>query len=224
VAERFAEAERLAESGDPERALEVIEPLVRDEHAAVWARGWRAGLLETVGRPAEATLEMERLVTETGAPFFHQALGDRYLSAGLVEAAVTHLLAAVPVNALQDNPRLWSSLGIAWERLERHREAAWAYERLLREDKENGWVYGRLAYVSLRMGRPTRALELLEAALRLDPDTADHHKTRGLALWTLGRHQDARTALRRALELEADNQEVAAQLGALEAEVELPRF
>lgn len=224
VAERFADIQRAIENGENERALEKLEPLLGDDQSGVWARGWRVGLLDRVGRTKEATRELERLVGETGVPYFRQLLGDRYLAAGLTDTAVTHLLAAVPIAAAEPNPGLWSSLGIAWERLGRFHEAAWAYDRLLRVDQQNAWVYGRLAYVSLRTGRPTRALELLDAGLKLDHASADLHKTRGLALWMLGRQHEAKTALRRALDAEPESHEIAAHLAALEAEVELPRF
>jgi tetratricopeptide (TPR) repeat protein len=224
VAERFAEVQRAVEGEEPERALALLDPLLRDEQAGVWARGWRIGVLDAVGRSNEAALELERLVAETGAPYLQQLLGERYLAAGLPETALVHLLAAIPVATGESNTRLWSSLGVAWERQDRFREAAWAYERLLREDQQNAWAYARLAYTSLRMGRPTRALELLDTGLKLDADLADLHKTRGLALWTLGSRQEARAALRRALELEPDSREVTSQLAALDAEVELPRY
>lgn len=51
------------------------------------------------------------------------------------------------------------------------------------------------------LGRYDKALETAETALVHDPENPDTHGTKALALWQLGRGEDALAALDRALEL-----------------------
>jgi len=63
-----------------------------------------------------------------------------------------------------------------------------------RTDVERG-----LALAWLRQGDATRALEHADRAVAADATSGPAHEARGLALWTLGRAQDAQAALNRSL-------------------------
>lgn len=222
--ERLQEAMAAAEQKDYQRALEIVEDVARDEQAGVLARFYRVRLLDALGRDVEATIELERLAGETRMPFVRQALGERYLECWLVEDALPHLLAALPAAAGEANAQLWAALGTAWERLGRSREAAWAYEHVVRDAPENPSGYARLAHVRLKADRLTDALQMIEAGLRLGDESGDLHRARELALWKLGRREEARTALRRALEIDPSDRLAAVNLAALEVEAEAPRL
>jgi ribosomal-protein-alanine N-acetyltransferase len=223
--ERLREAGAALEKGEYDRALALADEVAVDPEATAAARWLRISALDGQGRHVEATLETQRLAAETGAPWAVQMLGERYAGAGLPDAALGYLLAAVPITpGIEPNSRLWSSLGLTWERLGRYVEAAWAYERLVREDPQSGWGRGRGAYALLHLDRPLRALELCEEAIALQDGIAELHKTRGLALWKLGQREAARQALCRALELDPEHQDAVVHLAALEAEAEAPRL
>ena len=63
---------------------------------------------------------------------------------------------------------------------------------------------GKLGALLLGQGRPRKALEYLQEAHRREPDVAEWAYRTGTALLALGQHDEAATALRRALELEEE--------------------
>lgn len=222
--EILREAGAAFERDEHERVLELVEPLLTNPAYAPVARAYRLPVLAALGRHAEADLEAERLPREPGGALFHALLGERYLEAGLSEAAVREFLATLAAGGDDADPRVWVGLGVAWERLGRHEEACWAHERLLRDDPRNLWVLVRAAWAHLRCGRPARGLTILDVAVDVDETRAEVHAARGLALWLLGRRDDAKLALQRALALDPEKRHVSIQLAALETGAESPRW
>jgi choline-sulfatase len=77
-----------------------------------------------------------------------------------------------------------------------------AYEPIARRDPENPLVNFRLADALLRAGQPARALPYFDRVARGGPRTADPLVGLATAYATLGRLDDARAALLRALEID----------------------
>jgi tetratricopeptide (TPR) repeat protein len=90
------------------------------------------------------------------------------------------------------------------DRAGRHADALPYIERAYALEPESAPVIDSLGWVNYHLGRPERALELLQRAWeRLkDPEIAAHL---GEVLWTAGRHDEARAVWRAGAEIDADN-------------------
>ncbi|MET0554210.1 MAG: tetratricopeptide repeat protein, partial [Vicinamibacteria bacterium] len=91
--------------------------------------------------------------------------------------------------------------------------AARAYEAIARRDPDNPLVNLRLADALLRAGQPARALPYFDRVANGGPRTADPLVGLATAYASLGRLDDARSALRRALEIEPSSGQAHYNLG-----------
>lgn len=222
ASEALRAARAAFDAADHEQALRILEPLLADPAYGPLARAYRLPVLDALGRPAEADLEAHRLATDPGGPVLQIILGERYLEVGFPEAALHEFLAALSAVGDRAEPRVWAGLAAAWDRLRRHEEACWAYERLLRDDPGNAWALLGAARTHLRCRRPARTLALVDDVLEGQEAPAQLHTARGLALWMLGRPAEARTALQQALTLDPGDRHLVLQLAALDAGEEQP--
>lgn len=85
----------------------------------------------------------------------------------------------------------------------RDERALWEWG--LRRAPQSSTPYTNLALVAVNGGDPAGGLALAEAALARDPNEDSAHNHRGLALFHLGRYEEAETAFRRAIDLAPDN-------------------
>jgi predicted Zn-dependent protease len=81
-------------------------------------------------------------------------------------------------------------------------EAAARYEEALRIEPDLPAVLDRAAAMELRLGRPARAVELIERLLRKSPATAENQALYGRALAAAGRGDEARRAFEKSLALD----------------------
>jgi predicted AlkP superfamily phosphohydrolase/phosphomutase/Flp pilus assembly protein TadD len=107
----------------------------------------------------------------------------------------------------------------------RHREAADAYAKLVKESPDNSALRTSLAGALGALGRYQDALEQLEIASRLDPLNVEAYHNRGAALERLGRKDEAirqyRTAVRYRPQYEPSRQALVRLTGS--ADVNAPR-
>jgi hypothetical protein len=80
------------------------------------------------------------------------------------------------------------------------------YNAGLRFDHENAGLLMGSAYLHLRRSEYTAALDLLDRARRIDPDSAEVAKLSGWAYYGLNRVDDAVTQWKRAMELKPDSE------------------
>jgi tetratricopeptide (TPR) repeat protein/ADP-heptose:LPS heptosyltransferase len=87
------------------------------------------------------------------------------------------------------------------------------YRELLRQDPKAANVWGFLANVMHRRGRPEQSIEYLLQAIALAPDNASNHCNLGCAYAELERYDEAIPCLERAVQLQSDLAEAHANLG-----------
>jgi tetratricopeptide (TPR) repeat protein len=113
----------------------------------------------------------------------------------------------------EDDPELLYSRALTHERMDRLEAAEADLRHLIEIDPENADALNALGYtLADRTERYQEALELIQRAIKLKPDTPAIVDSLGWVHYRLGRIDDAVRHLRRAFELQRDA-EVAAHLG-----------
>lgn len=113
----------------------------------------------------------------------------------------------------EDDPELIYARALGHERVDDIAAAEADLRRLIELDPENADALNALGYtLADRTDRYQEALELIQRALKLKPDTPAIVDSLGWVLYRLGRTEEALPHLRRAFELQRDA-EVAAHLG-----------
>ena len=79
------------------------------------------------------------------------------------------------------------------------REAEGLYRQIIDHDKRNFLAYSRLGTIHLQEGRPQSALEALQTAVELNPDSGEARCNLATALQVLGRGAEAIAAYEDAL-------------------------
>ncbi len=109
----------------------------------------------------------------------------------------------------------WNNLGIAAERLGRHREAMGDYRAAIERDPKLGAPYNNLGSLYLKTGDVGGALKALETAAKLEPRGPHIQYNLAVARIRHGDRAGAVEALRRAIELRAGFAEATALLDEL---------
>ena len=117
------------------------------------------------------------------------------------------------LSIFEDDPELIYARALSHERLDNLAAAESDLRRLIELDPENADALNALGYtLADRTDRFQEALELIQRALKLKPDTPAIVDSLGWVLYRLGRTAEALPHLRRAFDLQRDA-EVAAHLG-----------
>src|SRR5262249_5423165 len=124
-----------------------------------------------------------------GAPVAHLLRGQAALANLEFERAVAELEIASKANLVL--PRLDYSLGIAYVKLGRNREAVAALERALARTPRDSSTLYYLAYAYEAAGDPGEAERRVLAALTDEPDSAEANALLGRILLKRGRAADA---------------------------------
>jgi tetratricopeptide (TPR) repeat protein len=227
----YAEVKGLDKQPPPARRLllgQLAELVERDAEAL----DWYGGVVELPHR-ARAQLRVAVLLARGGdldraqrglrdlqldAEADGEAVRDAYLLEAellLREQREDEALSAYArgLEIFEDDPRLRYARALLLERLDRVDEAIGDFEALVELDPENPDHLNALGYtLADRTERYEEALELIERALSMRPDSAAIIDSHGWALYRLGRLEEAAAELRRAFELQPDA-EIAAHLG-----------
>jgi len=179
----------LVELGRDEEAAPSLE-------AALKANPQDVSLLFGLGlaylrmhRPDVKTM-MDRLAaTAGGAPFAHLLKGQNYLADSDYQHAGEALEAAAKLS--DDLPRLHFSLGVAYLRTGRNREAIRAFERELNRLPRDYWTLYYLAFLHEAEGQLDAARERAQLALALQPRSADAGALLGKTLLKQGKAAEA---------------------------------
>lgn len=132
-------------------------------------------------------------------------LAQARIDAGKYEAAIDLLERAWLEG---ESGEVLTAHGWALETLGRYSEARQTYERAIEHDPNDCWAQEGLANILWRLGDRERAARLYRSVVeRIAPladPAAEELELRGWCQHRLGRHEDAETSFRRALELEPD--------------------
>ena len=161
-------------------------------------------LLETVGQPARAVDYLMRALaldpSDTGVL--------RHLSATLLAQDQTEKAAAFALRAVALAPMDHLSALHATElllRTNQYDEAAAIILDTVETHKEDPVALRLLAATQMLRGLINEALEAIDRALALSPETAEYHLHRGNLLYRLGRLEEAAEAFGRAAAIEPSN-------------------
>jgi tetratricopeptide (TPR) repeat protein len=170
-----------------------------------WRRESRSAALGLAGLLALGPV-LQVLPLELGGGAF---IAERFLvfPLALVALAVGIIVGRVRHVALRPALLLWAVAAAATVQLTvphwHSDEALWTWA--MRRAPQSAMPYTNLALVAINQGDPARGLALAEAALQRDPNEPNAHDHRGLALFHLGRYEEAEAAFARAAEIEPQN-------------------
>lgn len=187
----WREARALADRGEPDSALALLEPVVARDPAAFDLRWLQAGLTGEAGRSADAV----RLYTQLAAAFPDRSdelvcdLGKERLRADDAAGAVRDLRACVAAHPSDDGSR--RRLATALARADSLPEALAAYDALLAEDPHDVDLALDRARVLGWMGRHRQAIAAYAGVLERQPGLAAAELGRAKNENWLGRHRSA---------------------------------
>jgi tetratricopeptide (TPR) repeat protein len=203
VFNRLSMVEILRESGqfeDAERQLVYLKSLypLSSELLAVWAEvAASRGDIEQAGARFAQTLRLQKLQAQDTVPV-RLALAEALLDANLLDEAAAELAQVVALRPADATAHRLQ--GDIYLRQRRHEEAAAAYRRSLELDPAQVE-----AYISLRNnlgprgGTPEELVELLQAAVRANPNEISLLLDLGDQLQRVGDAEEAAAAYRLAL-------------------------
>jgi tetratricopeptide (TPR) repeat protein len=162
---RIKLAQYLAESGQPKRAIELLEQMTGDDPDALIGLG-NAYLAADKSR--EALTAFERLLTvDPNHALAHENIGVTHLRAGNVPAAETALRKAVSLDAGLSGA--WTALGVLLSNTGRQDEALNAWQQAIAADPQSLDALYNLTINLARLGRIGEARRYGEQYLRVAP-------------------------------------------------------
>ena len=145
-------------------------------------------------------VEQERTARRGALRVRKQNLDDKLTIKGMAERLVEL--------TTSEEAKLWQVLqGGALTHLRKHQEAIQTYEGVLEQEPQNAQLCFSLGYLYLLVGKPDKALERTDVALRLNPRKWPGYQNRAVALAGLGRYGEAEAALGNAIEMFHDSGE-----------------
>jgi tetratricopeptide (TPR) repeat protein len=200
---QFNLARSLADAGQVERAIPLLEALVRRRPErgaygrALFEAYFSAGRNADCRRLAQSAWDAGRR-----GPLIHLALGAVEMADRHAEAALHHLKQAEAADATM--PGLHVLIGRAYARLQRWADAERAFARAAELDPDSDTAWHGLATAELGLAKFKAAAEHARRAIALRPNYPEAHYHLGVALARLGRAPDAAAALRQSVALRPD--------------------
>lgn len=198
-------AELLEDLGRYDLATEVYDTVPRDHPSFHAAELGRAEALRRSGRE-DAAIEVLRQLTESHGdlPLVHVTLGDTLRGMDRFEEAIGPYNNAL---SLVDEPGeqhwiIYFARGIAFERTKQWEKAEADFRRALELRPEQPQVLNYLGYSFLEMQiNLEEALDMIERAVTLRPDSGYIIDSLGWGLYRLGRYAEAVGHMEKAVEL-----------------------
>ena len=206
---RLSYGEFLAQSGDLDRAIAILEPAARsgdnDERAQGLAAFGRA-LFER-GNRSPARLALQEAVERAPARVaIWMAVARTYLlssDAADHEQALAHALQASRL--APELATAHSALGRAYEKLGRNQEAIQAYRRAAELDRNYKYVRNRLVRLAIDEEEYQLANDVAAELLEIDPEDAEYQFLHGQAAALNGNLEGSRASYTAAIQLRAGN-------------------
>lgn len=213
--------EILAESNHPTAATQEFQAALRSDRRLSQASYGLAELSISQKRPKAAIYWIERALSmnpDTATEYkLRLTLGIAEVEAGDFNKAVETLRQVVASHPKASDPHL--DLGTAYAHLERYREAAEEYGRVLQLDRNNNPARLAMAQAYLRAGDPAAALPLaIEYATRI-PHDAEGFFTEGRAYQAIGQFPHAIEAYWLSLKVTPGDYRVLLHLGECQLQV-----
>ncbi len=207
---RYNRAKLIFSHGQTGQAVAEMENVARNWPGRLNAETWLdlGRTLERAGR-GELALELLEKGEQEGKFDSHcwQLLGNLQLMQGQTTEAIASL-----EKALEMDPRDWRTLvliGSYWQQSGGFEQAAGFYERALAAPSPDApRVFNYLALSRAAAGQKQKALDAWRASLSADPSYIEGWINLGLYLRELGREEQARLSLSRALGLCGDRTEL----------------
>ncbi|MCI4352808.1 MAG: tetratricopeptide repeat protein [Thermoplasmata archaeon] len=190
----------LERPADARTAYEAIRTVTPGSPEAT--QGVARSLLDE-GKPTEAR-EFLRSVLPTQPPQAEVFLLLSEAEAGLGSLPFATEVVRRGVEALPKSGPLWLQLGELHVRQETWDKAADAYAHAIALDRSNAEVLLRAGFVAEKLGHGHEALTLYNRATELAPGNKYAWSSRGVALLSVGRPEEARASFDRALALDSD--------------------
>ncbi len=162
-----------------------------------------AAVAQMGDRTARLELLAERAHYLADDPAARREYGQALLHAGRFVDAVRELRAASRLDA--DDATTWFALAEALRELRRLSEAAAAYRQVLERQPRHAPAMARLGEVLLDLRSWRQAEAILAQARALEPQATDLRLNHALALWQLGRFDEALDVVRSVVEDEPQN-------------------
>lgn len=103
------------------------------------------------------------------------------------------------------DPEVWFSLGVAYDKSGRWEDAIVSFKKVISLDSTNSSAYNYMGYLMADKGiNLDESLNLIEKALKLEPDNGYYIDSLGWVYFRLGRLDDALRELKRALTISKD--------------------
>lgn len=131
-------------------------------------------------------------------------LGQALLNSGEYEQAINQF--NLLIKSRPDYPNFYSSLGAAYKKSGQLMQASIAMQTALAKDKQNVATMIDLSQIWIEIKWYQKALHLLEQAKEINPDIPDIYINRAIALWHLGKTDDAKGCFNKALKYSAVKQ------------------
>lgn len=167
--------------------------------------------LRKVDKYADAIKLLNEALRETADARLFYSRGITFDLMDQREKAVEDLTSAILLD--KTNPKYYFERGcILSYPIGKDDEAIHDFERVLQLDPNHVEAHLQCCGSLLIMGRPNRALEYAEAALRLAPDEASTHYYLGESYISLKRFDEAVASLKRAVELDSTKDQYSSAL------------
>ena len=195
------------ELGQPELAVAAYARIPRDDGFSMAARMGQAQVLEGLGELDAAVDELAQLVAENPQSYVAaQVLGDfQRRNDQYQEAVASYTLSfeLMQARGIPPNWQSWFSRAVAYERLGQWPEAEADFRAALAIEPNQSTVLNYLGYSLVERGELLdEALEMIERAVRAEPDSGYITDSLAWALFRLGRYAEAVPPMERSVELE----------------------
>jgi len=114
-----------------------------------------------------------------------------------------------------ENPLIYGRLGIIYTKLENFQDAKEALKMAVKLDPDNGFYQNNLGMVLYSLGRFKESSLYFENAVKIDDKIAKRWLNLGLAYQKIGERKKAEDAIKKALNLEPDNEDIKNLLASL---------
>lgn len=212
--EGLAQADRFAEAGDLEKAVEAYQAFMRQQPDAIEPHERLGTLYYKAGRDGDAILAYREAVHRGSTrPEIYYNLGQLYEKRNQLDEAVVSYKRAVERNPSFAEARL----KLAEIRYSRGniQEAIEQYVEFLKLKPESADIHLKLARIFVRNKSLNLAEDSYKAVLGLNPDNPDANRELAAVYRTKGMHEQAVKHYRKVLEIQKDDSDTRNALVAL---------